>query len=222
MRWRLSIQVSEESTLHRQLSLHACIRAWRWLLAEEAAREQGTYLAGHEDREVKTILLLVGEAGSAHRPHCPVAGGIPARASRFVATGGVWVVESTIDPSQFILPPAAMEAEAAPIVESLGLQQDVPAAIPPPAPCVTYSGSLHGMRVHVVTNGKCRFTAVDQVGPGPGCLLQAAATAGIPALGSGRHPGAHPRWQPMCADCAPTVLPAPCCTRSRWGRCRPR
>lgn len=65
----------------------------------------------------------------------------------------------------------AMEAEAAPMVDSLGLKRDEPAAIPPPAPCVTYSGQLHGSQVHLVTFGKCKVNGVDQVGTVPAALM---------------------------------------------------
>eukprot|EP00887_Chlorella_sp_A99_P000548 scaffold17.g548.t1 len=54
----------------------------------------------------------------------------------------------------------AMEAEAAPMVDSLGLKRDEPAAIPPPAPCV-----------HLVTFGKCKVNGVDQVGTVPAALM---------------------------------------------------
>ena len=48
---------------------------------------------------------------------------------------------------------AAMEAEALPLVNILGLKEDVPPRIAPPAPAVSYSGSKHGATIHVVRNG---------------------------------------------------------------------
>lgn len=49
---------------------------------------------------------------------------------------------------------AAMEAEALPMVKSLNLTQDNPPAIPPPAPCVTYSGQDWGANIHLVCFGE--------------------------------------------------------------------
>ena len=48
---------------------------------------------------------------------------------------------------------AAMEAEAMPLVNILGLKEDVPPRIAPPAPAVSYSGSKYGATIHVVRNG---------------------------------------------------------------------
>ncbi len=50
-------------------------------------------------------------------------------------------------------PHAAMEAEAQPLVERLALSRDEPSRIPPPAPCVTFSGTCFGISVHLVCNG---------------------------------------------------------------------
>lgn len=47
---------------------------------------------------------------------------------------------------------AAMEAEAAPFIEHLGLVKDG-GLLPGPLPCDVYTGSAHGCTVHVVTNG---------------------------------------------------------------------
>ena len=63
-----------------------------------------------------------------------------------------------------------MEAEALPMVKSLNLTQDTPAAIPPPAPCVTYSGQDWGANIHLVCFGKCRQTGMDNVGTVPAAL----------------------------------------------------
>ena len=49
---------------------------------------------------------------------------------------------------------AAMEAEAMPLINILDLKEDIPQRIPPPAPAVSYSGSKHGMKIHVVRNGE--------------------------------------------------------------------
>ena len=49
---------------------------------------------------------------------------------------------------------AAMEAEAMPMVEALGLKADNPAVIPPPAPCHSFSGRHAGADVHVVCFGE--------------------------------------------------------------------
>lgn len=63
-----------------------------------------------------------------------------------------------------------MEAEALPMVESLKLVKDEPSAIPPPAPCVTYSGTDWGAAIHLVCFGKCRQTGMDNVGTVPAAL----------------------------------------------------
>lgn len=52
--------------------------------------------------------------------------------------------------------PAAMEAEAMPMVKALGLQPDDPPVVPPPAPCHSFSGEHGGAQVHVVCFGECR------------------------------------------------------------------
>ncbi|KAL6769098.1 hypothetical protein ACKKBG_A17475 [Auxenochlorella protothecoides x Auxenochlorella symbiontica] len=64
----------------------------------------------------------------------------------------------------------AMEAEAAPLIQALGLVQDTPRVIPEPAPCVSFSGSHAGAHVHVVVNGKCGKHGVDNVGTVPAAL----------------------------------------------------
>ena len=35
-----------------------------------------------------------------------------------------------------------MEAEALPVIDGLGLTRDDPPAVPPPAPCVSFSGAV--------------------------------------------------------------------------------
>lgn len=37
-------------------------------------------------------------------------------------------------------------------------------SIPPPAPCVTWSGPVSGLQVHIAWNGRCATHGVDQVG----------------------------------------------------------
>jgi 5'-methylthioadenosine nucleosidase len=64
----------------------------------------------------------------------------------------------------------AMEAEALPMVKALELQLDEPPQIPPPAPCLTYSGQHAGITVHLVVAGKCRQTGMDNVGTVPASL----------------------------------------------------
>jgi len=64
----------------------------------------------------------------------------------------------------------AMEAEAAPLVAELGLQQDSPSRIPPPATCVTFSGRVKGLSVHIAVNGVCKDYGVDNVGSVPATL----------------------------------------------------
>jgi len=63
-----------------------------------------------------------------------------------------------------------MEAEALPMVKSLNLVKDNPPAIAPPAPCVTYSGTDWGVKIHLVCFGKCRQTGMDNVGTVPASL----------------------------------------------------
>lgn len=46
---------------------------------------------------------------------------------------------------------AAMTAEALPMVERLGLQQDNVFASP--APCLSWSGEQFGLQIHLVQNG---------------------------------------------------------------------
>ncbi|PRW33190.1 5 -methylthioadenosine S-adenosylhomocysteine nucleosidase 2 [Chlorella sorokiniana] len=71
---------------------------------------------------------------------------------------------------QTILLLVAMEAEATPMVEALGLKADSPPVIPPPAPCHSFSGRHAGANVHVVCFGKCKATGVDNVGTVPAAL----------------------------------------------------
>lgn len=71
---------------------------------------------------------------------------------------------------------AAMEAEATPFIQSLNLQEDKPRVVPGPAPCITYSGQLGDLTVHVAWNGKCDKHQVDYVGTVPASLTAYLAT----------------------------------------------
>lgn len=46
-----------------------------------------------------------------------------------------------------------MEQEAQPLLDALQLARDEPPRIPPPAPCVSFSGRYADLDVHVVCNG---------------------------------------------------------------------
>mmetsp|Transcript_10161 Transcript_10161/g.30523 ORF Transcript_10161/g.30523 Transcript_10161/m.30523 type:complete len:254 (+) Transcript_10161:189-950(+) len=79
-------------------------------------------------------------------------------------------VENSQTPIQRVVVLIAMEAEAKPLLELLGLQQDKPQALAGPAPAQTFSGSAYGLDLHIVCNGKCRVHGVDQVGTVPAAL----------------------------------------------------
>lgn len=49
---------------------------------------------------------------------------------------------------------AAMEAEAKPLLDLLGLQQDEPQKLAGPAPAQTFSGTAYGLDLHIVCNGE--------------------------------------------------------------------
>lgn len=67
--------------------------------------------------------------------------------------------------SLFRIPPhTAMEAEAAPMIEHMGLTKEIPSRVSGPAPLAIYSGSFQGVQVVVACNGKDRKTGVDNVG----------------------------------------------------------
>ncbi|CAM9318202.1 unnamed protein product [Laminaria digitata] len=57
----------------------------------------------------------------------------------------------------------AMEAEAAPLIERLGLVEN-PDKFSAAAPSKCFSGNYRGATVNVVTNGKCERFGVDQIG----------------------------------------------------------
>lgn len=54
-------------------------------------------------------------------------------------------------------------AEAAPLIERLGLVED-PDKFSSAAPSKCFSGSYQGAAINVVTNGKCGRFGVDQIG----------------------------------------------------------
>eukprot|EP00193_Tetraselmis_chui_P013498 CAMPEP_0177789684 /NCGR_PEP_ID=MMETSP0491_2-20121128/22908_1 /TAXON_ID=63592 /ORGANISM="Tetraselmis chuii, Strain PLY429" /LENGTH=250 /DNA_ID=CAMNT_0019311619 /DNA_START=1 /DNA_END=753 /DNA_ORIENTATION=- len=64
----------------------------------------------------------------------------------------------------------AMGAEAAPIVERLGLKKDEPSRIAPPATCTTFSGTSGGLNIHIVCNGLCKEYGIDNVGTVPAAI----------------------------------------------------
>jgi 5'-methylthioadenosine nucleosidase len=72
-----------------------------------------------------------------------------------------------------------MEAEALPVIAGLGLARDDPPAIPPPAPALSWSGTVkgtaagsenHALAVTVVCPGKCRKHGVDNIGTVPAAV----------------------------------------------------
>uniref|UniRef100_A0A7S0Y7R1 Nucleoside phosphorylase domain-containing protein n=1 Tax=Polytomella parva TaxID=51329 RepID=A0A7S0Y7R1_9CHLO len=64
----------------------------------------------------------------------------------------------------------AMEAEATPFIQALGLIKDEPSKLPGPIPAVSFSGDYEGLKVHVVWNGKDPLFGVDNVGTVPASL----------------------------------------------------
>ena len=64
----------------------------------------------------------------------------------------------------------AMEAEAAPLIASLGLERRDPSPFPGPIPAVVHSGKVGDATVHVCTNGPAQGFGVDSVGTVPAAL----------------------------------------------------
>ena len=64
----------------------------------------------------------------------------------------------------------AMEAEAAPLVEHLGLKKQEASPFKGPLPAVVFSGVVGDATVHVCTNGKASGFGVDSVGTVPAAL----------------------------------------------------
>ena len=62
----------------------------------------------------------------------------------------------------------AMEQEAAPLIERLGLQPQPPFAAP--APFVAHAGEYKGLQITVVTSGKDAATGVNNIGTAPAAL----------------------------------------------------
>ena len=71
----------------------------------------------------------------------------------------------------------AMEAEAAPLVEHLGLKQQETSPFKGPLPAVVFSGTVGDATVHVCTNGKAAGFGVDSVGTVPAALTAYNACA---------------------------------------------
>ena len=64
----------------------------------------------------------------------------------------------------------AMEAEAAPLIEHLGLKKQEKSPFTGPLPAVVFSGAVGDATVHVCTNGPARGFGVDSVGTVPAAL----------------------------------------------------
>jgi len=64
----------------------------------------------------------------------------------------------------------AMEAEAAPLIEHLGLKKQEKSPFAGPLPAVVFSGAVGDATVHVCTNGPARGFGVDSVGTVPAAL----------------------------------------------------
>lgn len=65
----------------------------------------------------------------------------------------------------------AMTAEAQPIIDALDLIEDSPSIIAPPAPCVSFSGSYKGLKVHLVHLGTCKVNGISNVGTSAATLV---------------------------------------------------
>lgn len=64
----------------------------------------------------------------------------------------------------------AMKAEAAPLVEHLGLKKAEPSPFPGPIPAEVFSGAVGDATVHVCCNGEAKGFGVDSVGTVPAAL----------------------------------------------------
>ena len=64
----------------------------------------------------------------------------------------------------------AMKAEAAPLVEHLGLKKAEPSPFPGPIPAEVFSGAVGDAVVHVCCNGEAKGFGVDSVGTVPAAL----------------------------------------------------
>jgi 5'-methylthioadenosine nucleosidase len=64
----------------------------------------------------------------------------------------------------------AMEAEAAPLIERLGLKKQEKSPFAGPLPAVVFSGAVGDATVHVCTNGPAQGFGVDSVGTVPAAL----------------------------------------------------
>ena len=100
----------------------------------------------------------------------------------------------------------AMKAEAAPLVEHLGLKKAEPGPFPGPIPAEVFSGAVGDAIVHVCCNGEAKGFGVDSVGTVPAALtayqicehlkpdllINAGTAGGFKAMG-GRHRRRLPR-----------------------------
>lgn len=64
----------------------------------------------------------------------------------------------------------AMEGEAQPLVEHYGLTKIGSPPWPASLPLVAYTGQVHGLQLHLVTNGKDATHGVDLVATTPACV----------------------------------------------------
>ncbi len=145
---------------------------------------------------------------------------------------------------------AAMEAEAAPLLEALQLSRDEPPRIPPPAPCISFSGRVQDLDVHIVCNGDrdCSaaafYRAMCHVCSAKGSACKAGtnwfAWSAAPWIAgpstcleafcfphdckSRTRAVVSSAWpQPHTTDAPPTAQASAQCTRwIRWARCRRR
>ncbi len=106
-----------------------------------------------------------------------------------------------------------MEAEAAPLLDALQLSRDEPPRIPPPAPCISFSGRVQDLDVHIVCNGELDGTApascraMRYAMQHKGCLYARQAEPVPPCL---QHPGLACRVPCLEVSASPSVrLPEP-------------
>ncbi len=99
---------------------------------------------------------------------------------------------------------AAMEAEAAPLIKRLNLKLDDPPVIPPPAPCLSYSGEDFGATIHLVCFGM--WLADSCVFPWPrGCLAEGLIASFCPLCFQGGR-WALPKWPDWPCPHLPRLL----------------
>lgn len=68
-----------------------------------------------------------------------------------------------------------------PLINILDLKEDIPQRIAPPIPAVSYSGTKHGMEIHVVRNGMplLLLCIVCEQGSSVTCRLRGLLTTAI-------------------------------------------